>query len=519
MRSVRSAGAGARACVLLVFEHQTVGHLELAVPAGDDRAHQAVRDLRSDAGGFARLFALLACAIELDGKRGRFTYEAIHRLTHGPTTPGINRVRLNAPIEGLLHLFSVAAITWRPPSTKTNSPAGNAKLGPLLVVDVINRKARTVSITPAARPLLLHYSLAVAPSAFHIGRPANGRSRPPAPVLARLRLGALIAARWRGARRGAAAQRVSFADLLTRFAWVALDAGAQDDQKGGSSEAAGRALRPRLREAAAALAADLSDPTRYGAGLREPLELTTRAPLRCLLALGLAEVSADAPAATQSPSVVQPTLDEARLRDATAPAVFACSRPEQQGPQPRGSRVDGQDDWRVDGQESEREPAIRAAAGDAASSAHTVAVAVTALGDGRVVLEFANGLGVLLPADVAEAANLRVSLADGQLDGLSGRSDWRAHGQESKADWRGSPPDWRESPPDSQVHGQDQQSETPAGTGISASDHSDDLDRARGARLSAALAPPPTTDPAPHHHKPRRTTRAKTDPSDHRRTA
>ncbi|MGH2715018.1 MAG: hypothetical protein ACRDM7_14235, partial [Thermoleophilaceae bacterium] len=240
LRSVREPGAGARARVVLVFEHQSVGRLELAVRATDERAQRAVRDLRADPAGFARLLAVLACALQLDGEPGRFTYEAVHRLTHGPGAANVDRSRLNKPVAELLHLLASAALTWTPPAGRGGRPRGAVEIGQLVAVEEINRKARTVRVAAVARPLLTHYSLQVMPAAFLVARPTGGRSRPPAAVLARLRLAALIAARFRHAQP----QRTSFGALLERFAWVTFDTPAQG---GGAAEAAGRVLRPRLR--------------------------------------------------------------------------------------------------------------------------------------------------------------------------------------------------------------------------------------------------------------------------------
>jgi len=192
--SVREPGAGARARVVLVFQHQSVGRLELAVRVMDERAQRAVRELRGDPAGFARLFAVLACALGVDGEPGRFTYEVVHRLTHGPRPPSVDRSRLNKPVAELLHLLSAAALTWTPPGGRGKRPRAAVDVGHLVAVHEVNRKARTERVAATARPLLTHYSLQVAPAAFLVARPSGGRSRPPAPVLARLRLAALIAA-------------------------------------------------------------------------------------------------------------------------------------------------------------------------------------------------------------------------------------------------------------------------------------------------------------------------------------
>lgn len=109
MRSVRPV----RSSIVLRFEHATVGRVELAFAAGDEQAHRAVRDIRADPTAFARLFAVLACALELDGQPGGFTYEAVHRLTHGPRTPGADRSRLNAPLQQHLHVMTGADVSPR----------------------------------------------------------------------------------------------------------------------------------------------------------------------------------------------------------------------------------------------------------------------------------------------------------------------------------------------------------------------------------------------------------------------
>lgn len=58
--------------------------LELLVPSGDERTHGTIRALRDDRNAYARVLAVLACAVELDGQTGRFRFESVYQLTHGP---------------------------------------------------------------------------------------------------------------------------------------------------------------------------------------------------------------------------------------------------------------------------------------------------------------------------------------------------------------------------------------------------------------------------------------------------
>lgn len=523
-RSVRESGSGPRARVVLGFEHSTVGRIELAVGRDDEDTHAAIRAARADAASFARLFAVLAVALELDGSPGAFTFEGVHRLTHGPRPSSVNRARLNAPVSDLLQVLAAAEVSWTPPRGESRKPRPPVALGALLSIDTVNRKARTVAVAPAARKLLTHYSLLVRPEAFLVAAQAAARTRPPAPVLARLRLAALIAARWRAGRRDEPPQRVAFGDVLARFAWVTLDA-AHDG--GGAAEAAGRVLRPRLREAVRVLASEVADPQRYGAGLLAEVDLRNRAALRSLLLLGIADREPQAVAAEVGETGVdepvhQPTLEEARLRAVGTAPVFP----------PQHSIADGQDktdDSIAHGQDEEADSiahgqddrpmhviadgqdragliaeGLRARGRDRQT---TAAVEVNALGDGRVVLEFANGFGVLLPADVAATAGLHDWIADGQ-----DRHQPRQEG--SIADGHVLDRLRPGSPPDSIAGGQTSPSGFGSTAGISAPESSpDDSDRARGARLPAALAPPTIPDPPPQRASLAR------DPAQHRRTA
>ena len=329
LRSSRPVTQEGRKRVALRFEHPQVGRIELAVPVDDERAQRAVRELRTDPGGYARVLAVLTRVLELDGQPGRFRFEAVHQLTHGARSPSTDRSKLNGPVDDLLHLLAAANVTWSPPAA-----AGRRKTtprlagGPVLSVTVVSRQSRTIALAPAARRCLSHYTLQVAPAAFCLARPRQRTRGPAAPVAARLRLAALIAARWRGGRRDATPQRIAVGDVLVRFAWIALDAGATRAGDG-AAEAAGRALRPRLREAVRVLAGELADPARYGAGLFEPAEPRSRNALRSMLWLGLATDATDAaPDALEvNEQGVQPTLEDARLRDADAQPVFPPAAP------------------------------------------------------------------------------------------------------------------------------------------------------------------------------------------------
>lgn len=316
LRDVRPRGSGPKARVALAFAHPTVGTLELTVRADDEAAHAAIRAVRADACGYARLFALLAAALELDGAPGRFTFEAVHHLTHGPRPPSTNRAKANQPVEDLLTVLTRAHARWTPPGK------AQIDIGPLLELERHNHKARTLQLPEAARPLLTKYTLPVGPGAFDLSRPlgATGR-RPPQPLLARLKLAALIAARWRGGRANHTPQRVSFGDLLARFAWIdlAADGGAGEGGGEDAAAAAARRLAPRLRETLASLTAELTDPGRLGGGLLGAPEIPGRTPLRALLALAPAS-KLEPPGRLTVP--LQPRLDDAGLRDAARRSVF-----------------------------------------------------------------------------------------------------------------------------------------------------------------------------------------------------
>jgi hypothetical protein len=499
--------------VVLVFEHQSVGRLELAVRVVDTRSQQAVRELREDPAAFARLFAVLACTLQVEGEPGRFTYEAVHRLTHGPRSPSVDRSRLNKPIADLLHLLSAATLTWTPPRGRGKRPRAAVQIGHLVTIEVVNRKARTVRLAPAARPLLMHYSVQVAPAAFLVARPAGGRTRPPAPVLARLRLAALIAARFRHAQP----QRMTFGALLDRFAWVTFDTPAHGS---GAAEAAGRVLRPRLREAVRVLSTDLRDPARYGAGLLHDVVPYSRAALRSMFALGLASEVVPLTETSErgkKEQVLQPTLEESRLRAADAAPVLAPARlrPEtskheraqtsslaqNQNAAP-DSRVQGQDEapsslvaGQDDGQHHKRNS--RATSQDTVvpsrpDTAQLVPIGVSELLDGRVLLEFANGFGVVLPPEIAQAADVRDSLAHDQDRAAAHRRDSLARDQRLPR-----------SQPESTAYSLGGHHNRPPGFGSTAGitapeSSSDDSERARGERLPAPLAPPTSVpDPPP----------------------
>jgi hypothetical protein len=513
LRHVREPGVGARARVVLIFEHQSVGRLELAVRVVDTRSQRAVRELREDPAAFARLFAVLACTLQVEGEPGRFTYEAVHRLTHGPRSPSVDRSRLNKPIADLLHLLSAATLTWTPPRGRGKRPRGTVEIGHLVTIEVLNRKARTVRLAPAARPLLMHYSVQVAPAAFLVARPAGVRARPPAPVLARLRLAALIAARFRHAQP----QQMTFGALLDRFAWVTFDTPGHGS---GAAEAAGRVLRPRLREAVRVLGAELRDPARYGAGLLDDVVPCSRAALRSMFALGLAsEVVPLTEAAERGreQQVLQPTLEESRLRAADAAPLFAPARlrpkasthertrtsslarnqdtaadSRAQGQnEPPSSLVAGQDD----GQHHKRN--FRASSQETVvpswpDTAQLVTIGVSELLDGRVLLEFANGFGVVLPPEIAQAADVCDSLAHDQDEGAAHRKDSLERDQRL--------PRSQPEPTEYSLGGHHNR---PPGFGSTpgippSESSSDDSERARGERLPAPLAPPTSvSDPPP----------------------
>ena len=502
LRTVRSA----RASVILRFEHQSVGRLELAVPARDTRAHDAIRNLRADPSAFAVIYALLARAIEVDGHVGRFRYELVHQLTHGPRAEHTDRSRLNVRVEQVLHVLSVATATWTAP-TKADARAKTPRtlqLGALLSVDVVNRKARTVTIAAAARPLFTHYSLPVTPTAFSLARPTKQRRGPAAPILARLRLAALIAARWRNER----AQRISLGDLLTRFAWVSLS-GATAEAGTGASEAAGRALRPRLREAIAVLASELADPALYGAGLGEQVQARNRAALRTMLALRPVGSTAARPAAP-----VQPTLDDGRLRDVSEPSVF--------GPRTAAGALAYSHDESPDSLARNQDGTAHSLPHDhdrVLERAHVVTIGIRELADGKVELELGPGVTLTLDRWMAHAAGLAPDslprnhdepVADDQHSlplnqGLPACSP-RCDADSLAPDHIGGSVD---EPP-------------PRKSGLAEPESfSDDSDRARGARLSAALAPPPAKPP-PVSRRTRRRASPRAGPDDvdkQRRTA
>lgn len=463
LRTARDQGAGPRARIVLDFEHPTVGRLELAVGRHDDQAHHAIRAVRSDPNAYTRLLALLACALELDGAPGRFTYEAVHRLTHGPRPPTVNRARLNQPVEDLLYLLSHSDLRWTPPRGGSRRPAPTAELGALLSIAVHNRKARTVTVAPTARPLLTRYALQVTPEAFGLARPTSGRRRPPAPVLARLRLAALIAARWRGGRRGQPGQRIAFGDILARFAWLDLDHTTDD----GAADAASRTIRPRLRETTTVLADELRDPLRYGAGLLAEPSLADRAPLRTMLALAPATRNTDHSYASDHRRArqLQPTLEEARLRAVDAPPVF---------PATEHSIA-----------EDHSETANSIPHGQLNSRSHLVlrtpiAATIVQQASGRVTLELADG--TCMELDPGQAASLSAdSIPHGQDSPAGIVGDSLARDQRLASDKPGSLGD-------SIAHdhgGRSRARSAPGFSGLESS--SDDSDRTRAARLSAAL--------------------------------
>jgi hypothetical protein len=552
LRSARPSRAATT--VDLRFEHPSVGRLELAVPAGDERAHSAVRQLRADPGGYARVLAVLARALELDGQPGRFRFESVHQLTHGPRPREINRSRLNEPIDELLYLLSVAAAAWTAPASgaKRRGESSAVRMGPLLRVEVINRKARTVTIAEAARPLLSRYSLQVQPAAFLIARPRARRRGPAAPLMARMRLAALIAARWRNDR-----QRIALGDVLVRFAWIALDASGPVEGAG-AAEAAGRALRPRLREAVRALGDELGDPARYGAGLLEPVQPSSRAAHRSMLRLGLATIgdALTAPPAHQTADGVQPTLDHAQLRDAATPGPFAHLQPGTDfnaserddsvaDAEPPDSIAHDQDappdsiahnqqhhqpersDWRAHDQDEhgphQADGSVamgdRRARDQDAAGCREATVGLMQLVDGRVRLELGGGVELLLPAAVAAAAGLatpRDSIAHDHDDHHPESSTLdRSRAAIGVAATTIAP---QFDPPAPEPLTPNTAPDPASQQGIRAPESSsDDSDRARGARLSAALAPP--TAHAPPAASPGAPSRAGPDDIDRRRSA
>src|SRR5436309_2239872 len=68
LRAVRKSGAQR---VVLDFSHRSIGQLQLSVAVNDARAHETIRHLRCDRNAYARVLAVLARAVELDGQPGR----------------------------------------------------------------------------------------------------------------------------------------------------------------------------------------------------------------------------------------------------------------------------------------------------------------------------------------------------------------------------------------------------------------------------------------------------------------
>lgn len=512
LRSSRPVTQDGRKRVALRFEHPQVGRFELAVPVDDERSQRAVRELRTDPGGYVRVLAVLTRALELDDQPGRFRFEAVHQLTHGARSPNTDRSKLNGPVDDLLHLLAAANVTWSPPAAAGRRKTAPRLTGePVLSVTVVSRQARTIALAPAARRCLSHYTLQVTPAAFCLARPRQRVRGPAAPVAARLRLAALIAARWRGGRRDEAPQRIALADVLVRFAWIALDAGAPRDGDG-AAEAAGRALRPRLRETLRVLAGELADPARYGAGLFEPAQPRSRNALRSMLWLGLATDAALAEAATRETGEqgVQPTLEDARLRDASARPVFPPAAPgspldELAVTEANSLRPD--QDGAADSLPTDQQRAAKslrrdqdAHSGDIAAradesdttGARVATVGIVELDDGRVRLQLGGGVELLLPAGVAQAAGLvRYSLRPDQNGAPAASAGSLRPDQQVPSSRPGSGSESLRGD-----HGHAVGSGSTAGIAPPESS-SDDSDRARGARLPAALAPRTAPDPPP----------------------
>ena len=162
--ALRTVAARGSKRLALRFEHSSTGMLELLVPSGDERTHGTIRALRDDRKAYARVLAVLACAVELDGQTGRFRFESVHQLTHGPRPAQINRSRLNAPVDDLLHLLSVLEVRWTAPTSSGRRATARSYSGPLLALEVSNRMARTVTLPGELHRLLTYYSLQVAPA-------------------------------------------------------------------------------------------------------------------------------------------------------------------------------------------------------------------------------------------------------------------------------------------------------------------------------------------------------------------
>ncbi len=518
--ALRTAAPRGSKRLALRFEHSSTGMLELLVAAGDERAHRTIRALRDDRNAYARVLAVLACAVELDGQTGRFRFESVHQLTHGPRPPQINRSRLNAPVDDLLQLLSVLEVRWTAPTSSGRRAMARSYSGPLLTLEVSNRMARTVTLSGELHRLLTYYSLQVTPQAFLVTAQPGAPRGPAAPVLARLRLGALIAARWRNGH-----QKITAGDVFTRFAWLPFGSPAGPD--GAAAEAVVRTLLSRLRETVEAVEAELRYPARYGAGLLAPVTIPKRAPLRAMLTLGLPPAR-DEPAtpATDAASHDQPTLDEARLRDASTPRVFEhITAPESiPGDQNPGARTiaDNQDAGRhslADGQDDMSEsiacdqdaPAsdVAATRGSALGPAglRTATVALRELESGRVAIGLGGDVELVLPASVALAAGL-VSPSNSMVGSQepSPESDGDSIGDVLQDDL--SRPQHL---PKSRRGDQDDQRAARRDLSVSGPESSsDDSDRARGNRLAAALAP---------HQQPPRRRAAPADNPKQRRTA
>jgi len=303
-----------------------------------------------------------------------------------------------------------------------------------------------------------------------------------------------------------------------RFAWIALDGSAGPNETG-EAERVGRTLRPRLREGLRALEHELGDPARYGAGLLEPVQFLNRAALRTMLLLGRPPaVSAPTTASdTDVGAVTQPTLDQGRLRDVGQPGVFDAVAPAPSGESSPGapkSMVGDQDDL-VESMGSDQDAPSESMGGNQEGTARYATVELRELSDGSVCLHLGAGVELLLPAAIAQATGLARSMGGDQdaaamskvgnheVEGSSPR-----HASESKGGRQATvTPD----------PASDQQTTAIPGPESS----SDDSDRARGNRLSAALAPPPALPPPAARSQRRARGRAtsNSDDPEHRRTA